>query len=822
MYVQKRGNRGLESVCFDKVTARLRGLRRNLAVDHTRIAQETIANMINGISTEEIDCISAQKAEAHKIDHPDYGIFAARILVSNLHKNTPRKFSECMELIYKTVPHFRSDNHMAFVRKHADELNAMIIDDNDYLFDYVGFKTMEKQYLVIDKREKARTRTIDRPQYAFMREAICLNIDRSADVLVRIKLCYKLFSQLYYTHATPTLKNACSKVQQLNSCFLLGMSDDAEGIMQTITNCALISKRCGGIAVNVANLRCANEAIVGTNGSTKGIEHFIRILDRVADAFNQGGDRPGAIAIYLTPHHGDVLGFLQLKLQQGKPENRARTLNYAMWMPDLFIAQCIANGDWHLFTENRQPGLNEVFDGMFVCKNCHFCYNPAYNKYVRPAMQRCTDPCEWERRDAFIELYNRYVADGNFVRKLPAIKVMDAITACMRDAGQPYICAKDVVNRCSQQQAIGTIQCSNLCTEIMEYSSPDSYACCALASICVQRFVIEHGDKIEFDYAKLMDVVGVVTENLDHTIDINAYSVMECIDNAQQYRPIAMGIQGLADLFIMMRLPYLSPEAAELDAHIAETIYFAAVTRSCDLAARHGAHVGFEGSPAWMGFLQPDLWMEEYARRNKGAICDPRWRNADGSLHYDWDALKQRIRKVGLRNSLVTANMPTVTTSQSMCSSESFEPRTSVAYVRGAKIGSYLILNEPFVRDMIDKGAWTREMQDEVTRAGGRLDAIDGIDSATRDIYRSVYDMKQNVLMDRAAIRGAFVDQSQSFNLHISDNSDPVLRGIIYNGYNKGLKTIDYYTRTAPAAQPIRAEVKRMAACEASCTECSA
>ncbi|SIP85779.1 Ribonucleotide reductase large subunit (alpha) [Pacmanvirus A23] len=862
MKVQKRNARGYEAVSFDKITIRIRHLTNGLnpIIDPTRVALSTIKSIYDGITTEELDNISANIAESNKLIHPDYSKLAARILISNLHKTTPRTFSACMKNIGDNLD-IKSEKHYNFIAKYANELDNMINDANDYNFDYLGYKTLEKSYLnkipeivtgadgkpvyidrnnnvvpservtmskrnqpifrndsgVIERlHHKIIERVVDRPQYMFMRVAIAVNIDSDSDtgvMLGNIKLCYKALSTLLISHATPTLFNACCKVQQLNSCFLLGTEDSIEGINENLSNASVISKWAGGIGIHMHNIRCRNSRINGTNGKSSGLPKQLKIYNEAALCWDQGGKRKGAFAIYLEPWHGDILKFLELKLQQGSESERARDLFYALWVSDLFIKRWNDNGDWSLFSEDTAPGLSDVYDGMSVCTKCNYCENVDYIRFTEKynaQIEQKYDHSKWsdcnhtfETKDVFTELYEEYEEDGRAIKVIKAAEIVDAMCAMQRESGTPYVCFKDHVNRMSNQQNIGTIKSSNLCAEIMEWSSSKSYACCTLASINIKKFItstITNGTvKYSVNHEHLHEVVRLLARNLDIIIDMNKYPVAQCESNSMDYRPIGIGIQGLADLFAMMRLPFLSEEAARVDIEIFETMYHAMITESCNRAQKYGKYSKFDGSPASKGMLQPDLW-----EMNQKRIHSPVKAAKIKSGRYDWDVLKQLVMKFGLRNSLGIALMPTVSTAQIMGNNESFEPFSNNVYTKTTLGGKFTLTNNIMIEHLIQLGLWNDELKNRIINNDGSISEIEEIPADVRELYKTVWELKQTELMKRAAIRGAYVDQSQSLNIYLRDNSNSVLKGVLKFGHSIGLKTGNYYIRTRPAAKAMK------------------
>lgn len=829
MRVHKRGTRGFEEVHFDKIVARLRNLCTDIAadVDPILIAQAVISNIYDGITTEELDRISARAAESYKMKHPSYGKLAARVLVSNLHKTTPGKFSECFELIYNRTGNL-SVEALKFVRTNAAVLDGAVDCARDYNYDYLGYTMLESTYLrrtqepdldhngnqlYITKKgttvpgeqvrqrrgvykagkqvvwPKTREVVIDRPQYMLMRVAIAVSrfdVQRTVD-------CYNLLSAGYAVHATPTNFNACSPVQQLNSCFLLGMRDDTRDIMDTLTDASIISKNAGGIGIWVHDTRPAGSLIATTQGRSSGIPKQLPVFDRAAVCWNQGGKRKGSFAIYLEPWHGDILEFLELK---HNTRGEAKELFYAMWVPDLFVKRALAREDWCLFSSVSAPGLSDVYDGMPVCKHCRHCVNSAYNQYVEPALADCPGHV-YEPVDAFTALYERYEEAGLAIDVMPAWDILDAICESQRDNGTPYVCFKDHVNRCTNQQNIGTIKSSNLCTEIMEWSSPDSYACCTLASINLPKFVDVSGAEPVFDHVRLAEVVRFLVESLDNVIDANVYPVPECEVNSQTLRPIGLGVQGLANAFAMMGLPYLSEEAAQLDAEIFETIYYAALDASSRLAQTRGSYEGFIGSPASQGILSQDQWLANQQRLGMPVG------QLRGGGRYDWDVMRQQVSR-GLRNSLMVAPMPTVSTSVILGNTESFEPFGPLIGTRAGIVGKTTVCNTLMIQHLMKLGIWNENVKRDIINNDGTLAGLEYIPAKSREIFKTVNEMRQSELMKRAAMRQAYIDQSQSLNIFLNDNTNAILRAVFFGAWKNGQKTGSYYIRTQPATSAMR------------------
>lgn len=812
LYVIKRGKRGTEEMRFDKITNRLRPLCADLspALDPTLITMETIQSIYPGIKTSELDIIAAKKAEQHKLVHPDYGTLAARICISNLHKSTPDRFSEAMEIIFKELT-ILSPAYMSFIRKNAAELDNMIIHTNDYQYDYFGYQTLENGYLV-----RVGDKIVERPQYVYMRVAIALYVppkylvevdgnygvgfteEENQETLERIKVCYKALSQMYFTNATPTLFNACMKSGSLASCFLLGTEDSIEGIMKTVTDASLISKRGGGVGIHMSNIRAEGSHIKGTNGKSAGLVRQIKIYNEAARCWNQGGKRLGAFKITLAIWHGDIMSFLEMKLQNGAETARARDLFYGLWVPDLFFQRVHKNEMWSLFSEDTAPGLSDVYDGMERCTRC--------SKYRHQAGEECTH--EWVRVNAFTELYERYEKEGRAIRKINARQLMEHILPAQREAGVPYVAACDSVNRKSNQANIGTTKSGNLCQEIYQVSTHDSYATCTLSGMNLKRFIVNkpEGNMIKvgptgkgFDLEKLHEMTELVVRNLDNVIDINRYPVPECVRNSVDYRPLGIGIQGLADVFSELRLPFLSQEAEKLDLLIAETMYHAALTSSIKLARERGPYAAWKNSPAYDGKLQFDLWEENNKYLSNSLVGVNVL-----SGRYDWDKLKAEMKKHGLRNSLLIAHMPTVSTSQIMGNNESFEPYNANIYAKTALGGTFTVTNNAMIRHLIQLGLWTEEIRNAIITNEGSIQNIEEIPADVKEIYKTVWELSQQELMTRTAKRTAFVDQGASLNIHLTDNSDTKLRSVMWWGWQMGLKTISYYIRTPPAAVALK------------------
>jgi ribonucleoside-diphosphate reductase alpha subunit len=756
MQVIKRTGRK-EDVSFDKITARIKKLCYGLSSDYVNyieIAKKVILGLYDGVSTTELDNLAAETAATMAAIHPDYAQLAARIAVSNLHKNTDKSFSQTMKDLYHYIDPktgekagLISDEIFNIIWKHRNELDSAIIYDRDYDFDYFGFKTLERSYLL-----RMEGKVVERPQHMLMRVAVGIH---GEDIAAAVET-YNLMSEKWFIHATPTLFNAGTPKPQMSSCFLLTMTDDSiNGIFETLQRCALISQSAGGIGLSVHNIRATGSYIKGTGGSSNGIIPMLKVFNDTARYVDQGGGkRKGAFAVYLEPWHADVFEFLELKKNHGKEELRARDLFYAMWIPDLFMERVRDDGDWSLFCPNEAPGLFDCWGGEFEA------------------------------------LYHKYEREGRARKVVRAQDLWFAILESQIETGTPYILYKDAANRKSNQQNLGTIRSSNLCTEIMEYTSADEVAVCNLASISLSKFVKEEG---VYDFDQLVEITRVVTRNLNKVIDINYYPIEEARRSNMRHRPIGIGVQGLADAFILMRYAFDSPEARRLNRDIFEAIYFAALTESCELAIRDGAYETFPGSPSSKGELQFDLWGEQPGSR------------------WDWAGLKKRIVKHGLRNSLLVAPMPTASTSQIMGNNECFEPYTSNIYTRRTLSGEFIIVNKHLLKDLIGLGLWNDEMKHKLMAANGSVQHIDEIPPHIKELYKTVWEISQKVIIDLAADRGAFICQSQSMNLFVENANFGKLSSMHFYAWQRGLKTGMYYMRSKAAVDPIKFTVTQEA-----------
>lgn len=749
MQVIKRSGKR-EDVSFDKITARVKKLCYGLHpeyVDPIEIAKKVIQGLFDGVTTSELDNLAAETAATMATKHPDYALLAARIAVSNLHKNTDKSFSKTMEKLYHYIDPktgqkagLISDDTIAIIKKHKDELDSAVIYDRDYDFDYFGFKTLERSYLL-----RIDGNVVERPQHLLLRAAVGIH---GEDIESAIQT-YNLMSEKWFIHATPTLFNAGTPKPQLSSCFLLSMTDDSiPGIFETLSRCAKISQSAGGIGLSIHNVRATGSYIRGTGGTSNGIIPMLRVFNDTARYVDQGGGkRKGAFAVYLEPWHADIFEFLDLKKNHGKEELRARDLFYAMWIPDLFMERVKNDADWSLFCPNEAADLY----------NCH--------------------------SGEFEALYHKYEQEGRARKTVKAQDLWFAILESQIETGTPYILYKDAANRKSNQKNLGTIRSSNLCTEIIEYTSKDEVAVCNLASISLPKFVKE--DRT-YDFEKLYEVSRVVTRNLNKVIDINYYPIKEAENSNLRHRPIGIGVQGLADAFSMMRYPFDSAEAKKLNKEIFETIYFAALTESNQLAQEQGAYESYPGSPISEGVFQFDMW---------GVTPSDRW---------NWAELKKSIKKHGVRNSLLLAPMPTASTSQILGNNECFEPYTSNIYTRRTLSGEYIVVNKHLLNDLIELDLWNEEMKEQVMAANGSIQHIEAIPQQIRELYKTAYEISQRVIIDLAADRGAFICQSQSLNLFVENPSFAKLSSMHFYGWQKGLKTGMYYLRTKAAVDPIK------------------
>jgi len=756
MKVKTRSGK-LETVSFDKITNRIENLVIGLNeqyVDPVIVAQKTIEGMYDGISTEELDVLSAETCAYLSSTHPDYSVLGARILVSNLHRHTPNTFSECIEKLYLNESEFTHEHAplvsrelYELVQRNSDKINQMIKNVRDFEYDYFGFKTLEKSYLL-----RCGKQIIERPQYMIMRVALGIHMDDFENAFKT----YELMSNGFFTHASPTLFNAGTTKAQMSSCFLLTMKDDSiNGIYETLKQSALISQSAGGIGLAIHNIRAKGTFIRGTNGTSNGIVPMLRVFNDTARYVDQGGGkRKGAFAIYLEPWHADVLDFLEMKKNFGKEEMRARDLFYALWVNDLFMQRVEKDEMWSLFCPHEAPNL--------------------YNVYGQE----------------FNELYTKYEAEGRAKKQVKARELWGMIIESQIETGSPFMLYKDAANEKSNQKNLGTIKSSNLCTEIIQYTSEKEVAVCNLASIALPKFIKDG----KFDFEKLHDVTYQVTINLNRVIDRNYYPVPEAEYSNRKHRPIGIGVQGLADTFFKLRLAFESEAANLLNQQIFETLYYAAMSASADLAKKDGAYESYAGSPLSLGQMQFDLW---------GATPTSLW---------NWSALKEKVKVNGARNSLLLAPMPTASTSQILGNNECIEPITSNLYTRRVLSGEFTVINKHLVQDLIQLGLWNKQLKDKIVIGNGSVQQIEEIPADIREIYKTVWEIKQKRVVEMAAARSPFIDQSQSLNIHMEGANAAKLTALHFTAWKAGLKTGMYYLRTKAAADAIKFTVEQPAA----------
>ena len=761
MLVIKRDGRR-ESVKFDKITARIEKLCYGLDTNHVssvEVAKKVIVGIYDGVTTVELDNLAAETAATLTVKHPDYAVLAARIAISNLHKVTSKSFSNTMKRLYTYVDPRTGENApliskevYAVIKKNAALLDSTIIYSRDYTYDYFGFKTLERSYLI-----KLDDKIVERPQHMLMRVAVGIH---GEDIDAAIQT-YNLLSEKWFTHATPTLFNAGTPKPQMSSCFLLTMQDDSiDGIYDTLKQCAQISQSAGGIGLSIHNVRATGSYIRGTNGTSNGIVPMLRNFDMTARYVDQGGGkRKGSFAIYLEPWHADVFEFLQLKKNHGKEELRARDLFYAMWVPDLFMKRVETNESWSLFCPHECPGLYDAYG------------------------------------EDFERLYEKYEREGKARKTVRAQDLWFEILESQTETGTPYMLYKDAANRKSNQKNLGTIRSSNLCTEILEYTSKDEVAVCNLASIALPKFVMEdENGHLRFDHQKLYEITKVVTRNLNKVIDVNYYPVKEARTSNMRHRPIGIGIQGLADAFIMLRMPFESDEARGLNKDIFETIYYAAMETSMELAQEEGPYETFKGSPVSKGIFQFDMWNV-----------------TPDSGRWDWNALKKEVKKNGVRNSLLLAPMPTASTSQILGNNECFEPYTSNIYTRRVLSGEFIVVNKHLLRDLVDMNLWNEHMKNRLISENGSIQNISEIPQHLKDLYKTTWEISQKTIIDMAAERGAYICQSQSLNIHMEDPNFGKLTSMHFYAWKNGLKTGMYYLRTKAATDAIKFTVDKQA-----------
>ncbi|AFK02515.1 ribonucleoside-diphosphate reductase, alpha subunit [Emticicia oligotrophica DSM 17448] len=765
MFVIKRDGRR-ESVKFDKITARIERLCYGLEpafVQPVEVAMKVVAGIYDGVSTSELDSLAAETAASMTTKHPDYAILAARIAISNLHKNTLKSFSGTMKMLYQYIDPKTGQNASLIakdtwkvIQKHAALLDSAIIYDRDFGYDYFGYKTLEKSYLL-----KVNGKIVERPQHMLMRVAVGIH----GEDIDRVLETYELLSERWFTHATPTLFNAGTPKPQLSSCFLLTIKEDSiTGIYDTLGQTAKISQSAGGIGLAIHNVRATGSYIKGTNGTSNGIVPMLRVFNDTARYVDQGGGkRKGSFAIYIEPWHADIFEFLDLRKNHGKEELRARDLFYALWISDLFMKRVEANDTWSLFCPNEAPGLSD-------------CYGEEFEK-----------------------LYEKYELEGKARKTIKAQDLWFAIMESQIETGTPYMLYKDAANKKSNQKNLGTIKSSNLCTEIIEYTAPDEVAVCNLASIALPKYIVkdEKTGFMKFDHEKLYEVTKVITKNLNKVIDVNYYPVIEAERSNLRHRPIGLGVQGLADTFITLRMPFESDEARRLNKEIFETIYFAAMESSMEMAMADGPYSTWEGSPISQGIFQFDMW---------GVSPD--------SGRWNWEELREKVKTHGVRNSLLVAPMPTASTSQILGNNECFEPYTSNIYTRRVLSGEFVVVNKHLLKDLVKIGLWNDTMKNKLIAANGSVQGIAEIPQNLKDLYRTAWEIKQKTIIDMAADRGAFICQSQSLNIFMENANFGKLTSMHFYAWKAGLKTGMYYLRTKAASDAVKFTVDRQAIAE--------
>lgn len=758
MFVIKRDGHK-ESVKFDKITARIHKLCYGLdpIVDSTMVAMKVIEGLYDGVTTSELDNLAAEVAAANTVKHPDYALLASRIVVSNLHKNTEKSFAATIKNLYEYVDPKTGENASLIaedvykiIEENAQVLDSTIIYDRDFNYDYFGFKTLERSYLL-----KLDGVVAERPQQMLMRVSVGIHKD---DIQSAIDT-YNMMSQGWFTHATPTLFNAGTPKPQMSSCFLLTTKEDSiAGIYDTLKNCAQISQSAGGIGLAIHDIRAKGSYIKGTNGTSNGIVPMLKVFNDTARYVDQGGGkRKGSFAMYMEPWHADIMDFLDLKKNHGKEEQRARDLFYAMWIPDLFMERVESNGTWTLMCPNECPGLSDSHGADFK------------------------------------KLYEQYEKEGKGRKTIKAQELWFKILESQIETGTPYMLYKDAANGKSNQQNLGTIKSSNLCTEIIEYTAPDEVAVCNLASIALPKFVTEEGT---FDHNRLFDIAYQVTFNLNRIIDYNYYPVEEARKSNMRHRPIGIGVQGLADAFILMRYPFDSEEARKLNSEIFETIYYGAMTASKDLAKKEGPYETYKGSPVSKGIFQFDMW------------------NVKPSNRWEWDVLREEVKEHGVRNSLLLAPMPTASTAQILGNNECFEPYTSNIYTRRVLSGEFIIVNKHLLKDLVKLGIWNDNLKNKLIAANGSVQNINEVPDNLKLLYRTAWEISQKSILDMSADRGAFICQSQSLNLFMPSPTFSKLTSMHFYGWKKGLKTGMYYLRTKAASAAIQFTVDKASAAE--------
>jgi len=747
MYVNKRDGRR-EAVKFDKITARVKKLCYGLSplVSAEQVAMKVIEGLYDGVTTSELDNLAAEVSASNTITHPDYALLASRIAVSNLHKNTKKSFSDTVTDLYEYIDPKTGKNASLIaedvyqtIQDNAETLDSNIIYDRDFRYDFFGFKTLERSYLL-----KLEGQIAERPQHMLMRVAVGIHKN---DIESALKT-YNLMSEGWFTHATPTLFNAGTPKPQMSSCFLLTMKEDSiSGIYETLQQCAKISQSAGGIGLSIHDIRAQGSYIKGTNGTSNGIVPMLRVFNDTARYVDQGGGkRKGSFAIYIEPWHADVFDFLDLKKNHGKEEQRARDLFYALWMPDLFMERVEENGDWTLMCPHECPGLSDTYGAEFK------------------------------------KLYEGYEKAGKGRKTIKAQELWFKILESQIETGNPYMLYKDAANEKSNQKNLGVIKSSNLCTEIMEYTAPDEVAVCNLASVALPKYVKDG----QFDHDRLFEVTYQVTKNLNKIIDANYYPVQEARNSNMRHRPIGIGVQGLADAFILMRHAFDSPEAKQLNKEIFETLYFAACTASKDMAKEDGAYETYEGSPISNGEFQFDMW---------GVTPSDRW---------EWDILREEVKEHGVRNSLLLAPMPTASTAQILGNNECFEPYTSNIYTRRVLSGEFIIVNKHLLRDLVKLGIWNDDLKNKLMASNGSVQNIEEIPDNIKALYKTAWELSQKTIIEMAADRGAYICQSQSLNVFMENANFAKLTSMHFYSWKQGLKTGMYYLRTKAAVDAIK------------------
>lgn len=762
MYVEKRDGRK-EAVKFDKITARIAKMCYGLhpLVSPEAVAMKVIEGLFDGVTTTQLDNLAAEVAAAKTIDHPDYALLASRIAVSNLHKETKKSWSDVVTDMYEYIDpktgenaSLIADDVYEIIQANKERLDSSIIYDRDFRYDYFGFKTLTRSYLM-----KLKGEIVERPQHMLMRVSVGIH---KGDIDAAINT-YNLMSEGWFTHATPTLFNSGTPKPQMSSCFLLTMKEDSiEGIYDTLKSCAQISQSAGGIGLSIHDIRAKGSYIKGTNGESNGIVPMLRVFNDTARYVDQGGGkRKGSFAIYIEPWHADVFDFLDLKKNHGKEEQRARDLFFALWVPDLFMKRVKENGDWTLMCPHECPGLSDTHSAEFEA------------------------------------LYTKYESEGKGRKTIKAQDLWFKILESQIETGTPYMLYKDAANAKSNQQNLGTIKSSNLCTEIIEYTAPDEVAVCNLASLALPKYVKE--DKT-FDHQRLFDVTYQATLNLNKIIDGNFYPVEEARNSNMRHRPIGLGVQGLADTFITMGFPFESEEAKALNREIFETIYYASMTASKDLSKVEGPYETFKGSPVSQGRFQFDMW---------DVTPTDRW---------EWDVLKEEVKEHGVRNSLLLAPMPTASTAQILGNNECFEPYTSNVYTRRVLSGEFIVVNKHLLKDLVREGLWTKEMRTKIMTANGSVQNIDEVPQKLKDLYKTAWEISQKSIIEQAADRGAYICQSQSLNIFMENANFGKLTSMHFYGWEKGLKTGMYYLRTKAATDAIKFTIEKEVVAEPTVT----